>query len=184
MEAVQTAIKGVWESAQAYEPYLGRWRRQIAARFIDWLAPPHRARGIDVGTGTGAIVEAILQRADPGSILALDRSEGYLAYARAHQPDPRVAFRLGDAARLPAGADAFDVATSGLMLNFVPDAAAIVAEMARVTRSGRPRDAAAIVCANAVITRRARSASPRVVRGNERVMPGWRGRGHWDFSAS
>ncbi|HEX3760576.1 MAG TPA: class I SAM-dependent methyltransferase, partial [Kofleriaceae bacterium] len=91
---------------------MGRWSRQIATLFIDWLAPPRRARWLDVGTGTGAIVEAILGHADPGSIVALDRSEGYLAYAQAHQRDPRVAFRLGDAARLPSTADAFDVATS------------------------------------------------------------------------
>lgn len=136
VESVQTVSKGTWESGQAYEPYMGRWSRQIAALFLDWLAPPRRARWLDVGTGTGAIVQAIVARAEPDSVVALDRSDGYLAYARAHQRDPRVAFRQGDAARIPAEANAFDVATSGLMLNFVPDAGAVLAEMARVTRPG------------------------------------------------
>jgi len=135
-EATQSVSQGVWASAAAYEPYMGRWSRQIARQFIAWLARPPGGQWIDIGTGTGAVLQAIVEHARPAAVVALDRSADYLAYAQAHQDDAKVVFRIGDGAQLTDAADTFDAATSGLVLNFVPDAAAVVGEMARVTRPG------------------------------------------------
>ena len=43
-----------WTSDQAYEPYVGRWSRLVAPRFLRWLpsAPP-AASWCDVGCGIG-----------------------------------------------------------------------------------------------------------------------------------
>ena len=64
-------------------------------------------------------------------------SETFIAQDRARMTDPRVQFRQGDAASLASWESASrDVAVAGLVLNFVPDPAAGVREMVRITRPG------------------------------------------------
>ena len=126
----------IWASGDAYEPYVGRWSRLVARDFLAWLAVPAESRWLDVGCGTGALSATILDLARPATLTGLDASEGYAAYARERVRDPRAAFRLGDAQALPFDDGSFDATVSGLMLNFLPDPARGLAEMARVTRPG------------------------------------------------
>jgi SAM-dependent methyltransferase len=128
--------KDVFEAGAAYEPYVGRWSRVVAREFLAWLGVPADRRWADVGCGTGALSETILALANPREVVGIDRSEGFVAYAREHVRDPRIRFEVGDAQALPLEADAFDAVVSALMLNFVPDPASAVAEMARVARPG------------------------------------------------
>ncbi len=125
-----------WSSGEAYEPYIGRWSRLVAVTFLEWLAAPASGRWLDVGCGTGAVTQTVLDRAAPADIVAIDPSEGFIGYAREHVPDPRARFEVGTATDLPLPDGERDVAVSGLVLNFVPDAARAAAEMARVTRPG------------------------------------------------
>jgi SAM-dependent methyltransferase len=125
-----------WASGAAYEPYVGRWSRLVAAEFVAWLGVPGGARWVDVGCGTGAVSETIVRLGDPASVVGVDPSAGFIAHARAHVTDPRVRFEAGSADRLPLDDGAVDAAVSGLVLNFVPDAAAALAEMTRATRPG------------------------------------------------
>jgi ubiquinone/menaquinone biosynthesis C-methylase UbiE len=125
-----------WQAGDNYEAYMGRWSRQVAPRFLDWLEAPAGGDWLDVGCGTGALSAAILERYGPRSLVAIDPSEGFLAAARARVPDPRVLFRAGDAQALPFEAASRDVVVSGLMLNFVPDRPKALAEMKRVARPG------------------------------------------------
>jgi trans-aconitate methyltransferase len=60
-----------WSAGDAYEPYVGRWSRPVAAEFLEWLAVPADARWLDVGCGTGALSETILERAAPREVLGL-----------------------------------------------------------------------------------------------------------------
>jgi len=124
-----------WGSASPYERYVGRWSRRVAREFVAWLAIPAGRVWGDVGCGTGALVENILSLAEPAAVLATDRSEGFLAEARRTIADPCVRFEAGDATALPWASASCDATVSGLVLNFVPDAAAMVREMVRVTRS-------------------------------------------------
>jgi len=126
----------VWAVGAAYEPYVGRWSRDVARRFIAWLARPPGGRWLDVGCGTGALAGAILDQASPAAVLGIDPSAGFVAYARRRLPDPRLRFAIADARALPAPSAAVDAAVSGLVLNFVPDPVAAVAEMARAARPG------------------------------------------------
>ena len=128
--------KETWDSGGPYEQYVGRWSRKVAREFIGWLQVPAGQVWGDVGCGTGAVTEGILALAEPGSILAVDRSEGFLADARNHIADPRVRFEVADATALPWASAACDVSVSGLVLNFVSDPAAMLREMVRVTRAG------------------------------------------------
>jgi SAM-dependent methyltransferase len=126
----------VWDSGQAYERYVGRWSRRVAEAFLEWLEAPAGRSWLDVGCGTGALSATILQRMQPARLLGLDSSGDFLAHARTKVQAACVGFAPGDAQALPFGDGEFDVAVSGLVLNFVPDPERMVAEMHRVVRPG------------------------------------------------
>lgn len=128
--------KEQWGVSDRYERYVGRWSRLVAREFLDWLAVANGRSWADVGCGTGALVAAILANYAPSQIVAVDRAQGFLAAVRAAIPDSRVQFRLGDAGDLPLDTASYDVAVSGLVLNFVADPAAMLREMIRVTKPG------------------------------------------------
>jgi SAM-dependent methyltransferase len=124
----------VWAVADAYEAYVGRWSRPVAAEFLRWLAVPAESEWLDVGCGTGALTETVLATATPIRAWGVDMSLGFLREAADRLPVAR--FVVGDAARLPLADACFDAVVSGLALNFVPDPPAAVAELARVARPG------------------------------------------------
>ena len=126
----------MWAAGEAYEPYVGRWSRLVAAEFLGRLGVPTGARWLDIGCGTGALSGAILDRYAPASVIGVDPSEGFLAYARRRVADRRAEFRQGDAQALPVEDAAFDAVVSGLVLNFVPDQRKAAAEMRRAARGG------------------------------------------------
>jgi SAM-dependent methyltransferase len=125
-----------WAAGANYERYMGRWSRTLAPVFIDWLEAPAGADWLEVGCGTGALTAAILSRAAPLSVLAIDPSQGFLSVAIERTPDPRVTFVSAEAAHVPAEAASRQVAVSGLVLNFVPDIVVALREMRRVVEPG------------------------------------------------
>ena len=125
-----------WQAGDRYEAYMGRWSRQLAPRFLDWLKAAEGLDWLDVGCGTGALSAAILTRCNPKSLVSIDQSEGFVATARATVQDPRAGFRIGDAQALALDAASRDVVASALVLNFVPDRPKALAEMKRVARPG------------------------------------------------
>jgi SAM-dependent methyltransferase len=90
---------------------------------------------MDLGCGTGALTGAVLERAEPATVIAVDPSPGYLRYVRERLPDPRLELAGGTAGALPVSAGTIDYAVCGLVLNFVPDAGRAVADLTRVCRS-------------------------------------------------
>ena len=128
--------KEVWASGLAYEPYVGRWSRHVARELLNWLAVPPGRRWLDVGCGTGALSQTILQNAAPAEVKGVDRSEGFVAFAREQVHDERARFEVGDAQALPPETSLYDAVVSGLVLNFVPQPERMVAEMARAAQWG------------------------------------------------
>lgn len=128
--------KEVWASGDSYEPYVGRWSRLVAKAFIRWLALPENSRWLDVGCGTGALSQTILEMANPKQLKGIDRSEDYVEFARSRINDSRAEIEVGNAQTLSFESEAFDAAVSGLVLNFVPQPDQMIAEMARVVRNG------------------------------------------------
>ena len=126
----------VWASGDVYEPYVGRWSRLVARELIAWLDRPAGGRWLDVGCGTGALSQTVLDRAAPAAVNGIDASSGFVAHAQARIADPRAAFQVADAQALPFEDGRFDAAVSGLVLNFVPQPPRMVAEMRRVVRRG------------------------------------------------
>ena len=108
----------------------------MAPEFLGRLAIPPGRRWLDVGCGTGALTEAILGRCDPSSVVGVDPSEAFVAHARQTVVDPRARFVVGSAAATGLDDGEVDVVVSGLVLNFVPDIGAALAEARRVVRRG------------------------------------------------
>jgi SAM-dependent methyltransferase len=126
----------VWAAGARYEPYVGRWSRLVARDFLAWLAPAAELDWLDVGCGTGALTDVILQWAHPRTIRGVDLAAGFVDYARARVRDPRATFEVADAQSLPLESGQCDIAVSGLALNFVPEPMLAVREMARAVRAG------------------------------------------------
>lgn len=129
-------MEPTWSSGDAYERFVGRWSRPVAAEFVRWLDLPAGLDWVDVGCGTGALASAILGAAAPRRVRGYDLSPHHVAAARAQVPDPRAGFAEADATALPDPPHSFDAAVSGLVLNFVPEPASAVAELRRVVRPG------------------------------------------------
>lgn len=128
--------KDVWASGEGYEPYVGRWSRIVAREFLMWLDIPPGSYWLDVGCGTGALTQTILQLAAPQTVMGIDAAQGYITFARGKITDSRAVFQLGDAQALPVDTASYDAVVSGLALNFVPQPDRAVAEMARAARPG------------------------------------------------
>lgn len=125
-----------WSSGDAYEAYVGRWSRQVAEEFIDWLDVPRGARWLDAGCGTGALTATVRARRDPVRAIGVDPSTAFVSFAGGRISDAVTSFVNGDGTALPFADGSFDAAVSGLVLNFVPEPGRMAAEMARVTRGG------------------------------------------------
>jgi len=126
----------VWAVGAAYHAYVGRWSRLVAREFVRGLGLPRHRSWLDVGCGAGALVQAIVDDAEPHMVLGIDRSDGFVRHARVASTSAQVAFQVGDARALPVTGGRFDAVVSGLVLNFVPDSRKMVAEMARAVRPG------------------------------------------------
>jgi SAM-dependent methyltransferase len=129
------ASKEAWASGDSYEPYVGRWSRLVAREFLSWLGVSEESDWLDVGCGTGALSQTILEMSNPRKIKGVDRSEAFVEFVQARVQDPRAEFEVANAQALPIETDALDAAVSGLVLNFVPHPDQMIAEMARVVRT-------------------------------------------------
>ena len=129
------AVSDTWERGSPYEQYVGRWSRRVAPLFLSWLQIPAGRKWLDLGCGTGALCAAIVDRCSPASVAGVEPSEGFLKTAKENLAG-RAAFHQGSATAMPLGDASIDVVVSGLVLNFVPDQRAALAEMARVAGRG------------------------------------------------
>lgn len=124
-----------WADGESYDVLMGRWSRLLAPHFVEWSRLPSNGKVLDVGSGTGALSQAV---ADAGArrVQGVDMSQGYADHATAllGEDYPQVAFEAGDAMALRFKEESFDASVSGLVLNFVPDASVAVHEMRRVVR--------------------------------------------------
>ncbi len=134
MTHASTALASEY-SAKA-DAYARQWSPIIAPMAMPLVTrlPLAPARWVlDVGAGTGALLEALGTAAPDARILAVDRAEGMLHIARRTTSHPLVAM---DAQALAIRAGAIDVATLVFMLFHVPDPVTALSEVRRVLRRG------------------------------------------------
>jgi SAM-dependent methyltransferase len=120
----------------AYEVFLGRWTRRLAASLLDFAEFSEQGRLLDVGCGTGSLARAMATRWPARAVIGVDVAAPYIAYARAQPRLDNLAFEIADAAQLPYPDASFDGAAAQLALNFVPDPGAALDEMKRATVPG------------------------------------------------
>ena len=125
-----------FKNADNYERFMGVWSQSAGKLFIDWLAPRKSLRWLDVGSGSGAFTNSIVQRCFPVGVGGIDPSKELVEYARETQDPSLCSFRVGSATDLPFDENSFDVACMALVLFFVPAPLTGVREMRRVVVQG------------------------------------------------
>ena len=121
-------------SSEAYDRFMGRFSRPLSVEFADWLPLAPGRTALDVGCGPGALTEVLADRLGAASVTGVDPSEPFVDAIRARLPDVTVVQASAEALPFPDGG--FDLVVAQLVIHFMADAPAGVAEMARVTRPG------------------------------------------------
>ena len=118
--------------AEAYDRFMGRFSRPLAAEFVALVDLGATRRALDVGCGPGALTGELVARLGSPAVSAIDPSEQFVTAIHSHLPDVDV--RRGIAEALPFDDDSFDLAMAQLVVHFMRDPQAGLSEMARVTR--------------------------------------------------
>ena len=119
-------------SDTAYDSFMGRFSRRLAPVFADFAGVRAGQRVVDVGAGTGALTAELARRG--AETAAAEPSAAFVAALRARIPG--VDAREAAAEELPWADESFDAALAQLVVSFMRDAPAGLAEMRRVVRAG------------------------------------------------
>lgn len=130
----RTSPVGFDVEGDAYDRFMGRYSRSLAAPFADAAGVRRGQTVLDVGCGAGALTGELVARLGADHVIAIDPSPPFVAACRERHPG--VAVRAGAAEDIPLGAASVDVALAQLVIPFVADPPRAVREMARVTRTG------------------------------------------------
>jgi SAM-dependent methyltransferase len=122
----------MFSSDTAYDKFMGRFSVRLAPLFADFAGVSAGSRVLDVGAGTGALTAELLRR--DATVAAMDPSPAFVATLKSRFPD--VDAREAGAEELPWPTASFDAALAQLVIAFMADAEAGVAEMHRVVEPG------------------------------------------------
>ena len=126
----------MFANATAYERMMGRWSMQLAPMFLEFAGLAGDGLILDVGCGTGSLVQALSDRPGRSQIVGIDPAQAFIDYCRQRFPEPGFSFDCGNGMKLPYADDSFDHAVSQLVFMFIPRPEEAAAEMRRVTRPG------------------------------------------------
>ena len=121
-------------AAGAYDRFMGRHSAQLSPQFARFAKVRAGRRVLDVGCGPGAFTAELVRQLGEDAVAAVDPSEAFVAAARDRFPGVDV--RHASAERLPFDDSSFDAAIAQLVVHFMTDPVAGLAEMKRVTVSG------------------------------------------------
>jgi SAM-dependent methyltransferase len=120
-------------TADAYDRFMGRHSVKLAPRLVDFAGVRPGQSALDIGCGPGALTSELVRLLGADAVAAVDPSEPFVDAARARHAGVDV--RLASAEDLPFADDTFDVTFAQLVVHFMNDPVAGLAEMARVTRA-------------------------------------------------
>lgn len=122
-------------TAAAYDSHIGRYGPALAEAFVALAGVGPGDRVLDVGCGTGLLSARLAEVVGSADLVAaVDPSVAFVAACRERVPGADV--RVAVAEELPFSDGSFDAVLSQLVVNFMTDAPAGVAEMRRVARDG------------------------------------------------
>jgi ubiquinone/menaquinone biosynthesis C-methylase UbiE len=121
-------------AAEAYDRFMGRYSRLLSPQLADLADLRSGQRALDVGSGPGALTSELVARLGADAVAAVDPSTPFVEAARTRHPGVDV--REASAEELPFTDDDFDASLAQLVVHFMADAVAGLAEMRRVTRPG------------------------------------------------
>lgn len=126
--------------APRYDKKLRLWRALIGSdawEHLGNLLSAHVQEGaavLDAGTGTGEVIQLLLERANPAEVMGVDSSKGMLRQAEKKIQDPRVTFSVADIRHLPDADQRFDVAVCAWTLETLAQPQVAVEELLRVIK--------------------------------------------------
>ena len=109
-------------------------QKTVANALLKRLPPVANQRILDIGTGTGALVKALL--AEGAEPIALDIAEGMLAEAKKHCGRADVDFIAADAEYLPLADHSVDGVVSSLAIQWCSQLPLLLSELMRVLKPG------------------------------------------------
>ena len=119
-------------TGNAYDRFMGRYSRELAPAFADFAGVETGQRIVDVGCGSGVLTEELARRVGADHVAGADPSPLLDACA---ERVPGADLKRAAAEDLPWPDDSFDAALAQLVVHFMNDPEAGIAEMARVTHS-------------------------------------------------
>lgn len=123
-----------FKAADTYDKFMGRFSRPLAEVFADRSGVRAGQRALDVGCGPGALTGVLIETLGLEHVEAVDPSPPFVAAIA--QRFSGLAVQAGAAEHLPHRDGSFDVTLAQLVVHFMTDPVAGLAEMARVTRPG------------------------------------------------
>ena len=120
--------------AEVYDRFVGRYSYALCEALADAAGVTAESAVLDVGAGTGVGTRRLVELVGAERVAAVDPTEAWVEELRARCPG--IDARVASGEQLPFEDDAFDVALAQLVVNFMRDSEAGVAEMRRVTRAG------------------------------------------------
>ena len=124
----------MFSKVAAYEKLMGRWSTRLAPLFADFAQVRDDSRVLDVGCGTGALVQFLAATTQRTAIVGVDPSQPFIEFSRSRFAGSRFSFDLGNAMELPYSSGSFDQSLSLLVFQFIPQSQKAAGEMRRVTR--------------------------------------------------
>lgn len=122
-----------WDEMRALDLPAGA----VEAALLSLVPESDAGRLLDVGTGTGRVLELLAPRISQG--IGIDASKAMLALARsrlARDGLSHCSVRLADMYRLQLPEDSFDVAVMQMVLHYAEDPPGVLAEVSRALRPG------------------------------------------------
>ena len=121
-------------AAASYGRFMGQYSEPLGREFARFVGVRQGQRALDVGCGPGALTARLVELIGADAVAAIDPSSSFVEAARQRFPD--VDIRQGSAEDLPYADGEFDAALAQLVVHFMRDPVAGLAEMGRVVRPG------------------------------------------------
>jgi SAM-dependent methyltransferase len=115
-----------------FNPFADSAWQILRRRFVEFVAPAHPLRILDVGCGTGESRQLYIE--DAAEYVGIDLARQALEVARRKFPEDT--WRCCDARQLPFADGAFDVIAYSSVLHHIPDFPVALGEGLRVLRPG------------------------------------------------